>query len=202
MSRVIGDRRFWLALLAMPLLGAGLWHIGSAAAIEAKARLGQWMLAEAWTRTLAGEERARPWPWADHWPIARLEAPEHGIDLVVLADATGRSLAWGPGFVSGTARPATPGLTILGGHRDTHFRFLADMAPGARLILQTADGLRHVYEVTDVRVVDSRQAVMRRAGPGPALALVTCYPFDAVTTGGPLRYLVHAAPAETDTAEL
>ncbi|NBC32330.1 MAG: class GN sortase [Alphaproteobacteria bacterium] len=181
---------------------AGLWHVGAAVAVEAKAQLGQWLLEEAWDRTLAGEDRVRPWPWADTWPVARLEVPGHGIDLIVLADASGRSLAWAPGHVSGTARPTAPGLTIFGGHRDTHFRFLAALLPGEPLSVQTPDGRTHTYQVTDTRIVDSRRAVVRRAAPGPALALVTCYPFDAVTVGGPLRYLVHAAPAGPAAAEL
>lgn len=189
-------RRQRLLLFAVvPLLLAGLWHVGSAAAIEVKARLGQWLLEDAWDRTLAGESRVRPWPWADTWPVARLEVPGHGVDLIVLAGATGRSLAWAPGHVSGTAPPAMAGLTIFGGHRDTHFRFLAELLPGEPLQVHTADGRTHAYRVTDTRVVDSRRAVMRDGGSGSTLALVTCYPFDAIALGGPLRYLVHAAPA-------
>lgn len=190
-----GKNRGRLLLLAVvPLLLAGLWYIGSAAAVEAKARLGQWLLADAWSRTLAGESRVRPWPWADSWPVARLEVPGHGVDLIVLGDATGRSLAWAPGHVSGTAAPSMEGLTIFGGHRDTHFRFLAELLPGEPLRVQTPDGLTHAYEVTDTRVVDSRRAVVRRDGSGSALVLVTCYPFDAISPGGPLRYLVQASP--------
>lgn len=196
------SRRVWLCLAIVPLLLAGLWFVGSAAAVEAKARLGQWLLADAWTRTLAGESRVRPWPWADSWPVARLEVPGRGIDLVVLAGATGRSLAWAPGHVSGTAPPAMDGLTIFGGHRDTHFRFLGALSPGEALQVQTPDGRTHAYEVTDTRIVDSRRAVVRRAGAGTALLLVTCYPFDAINPGGPLRYLVHAAPIGQEAAAL
>ena len=35
----------------------------------------------------------RPWPWADTWPVARLDLEPKGGRLVVLADASGRSLA-------------------------------------------------------------------------------------------------------------
>jgi hypothetical protein len=61
--------------------------------------------------TLSGGETVKPWPWADTWPIARLSAPRHGVDLFVLAGATGRTLAFGPGHVDGTARPGRPGCS-------------------------------------------------------------------------------------------
>jgi sortase A len=42
-------------------------------------------------------------------------------------------------------------------------------------------------------VVDSRTAVIRSEARVTGLILVTCYPFDAVVPGGPLRYVVTAA---------
>jgi sortase A len=44
--------------------------------------------------------------------------------------------------------------------------------------------------VSDVRVVDSRRTRIALAAEGPRLTLVTCYPFDAVVPGGPLRWVV------------
>src|SRR5690348_18392875 len=72
-------------LLAGVLAAAGAWQLGSAGWLFAKAELAQILLARAWQRTLAGEAEALPWSWADTWPVARLEAPEHGVDLYVLA---------------------------------------------------------------------------------------------------------------------
>ena len=42
-------------------------------------------------------------------------------------------------------------------------------------------------------VVDSRTAVIRTEDWSTSLVLVTCYPFDAVRPGGPLRYVVTAS---------
>jgi sortase A len=39
-------------------------------------------------------------------------------------------------------------------------------------------------------VVDARRAVIRSDEGGDHLVLLTCYPFDAITPGGPLRYVV------------
>jgi sortase A len=43
-----------------------------------------------------------------------------------------------------------------------------------------------------MQVVDSRRQPLQLSGDG--LALVTCFPFDALTAGGPLRYVVIATP--------
>ena len=109
-------------------------------------------------------------------------------------------MAFGPGYPHGSAEPGEPGLTLLGGHRDTHFRSLERLGTDDTLTLQTADGAVHRYTVVGTTVVDHRRAVLRD-GPGPSrLALVTCYPFDAVTPGGPLRYLVFAEAADRSLA--
>jgi sortase A len=153
------------------------------------------LLHRAWDRTLAGEAQAKPWPWADTWPVARLKLPAVDADLIVLAGASGQALAFGPGHVSGTAAPGRPGLSIIGGHRDTHLKVLAELAPGSRIEIQRPDGETRVYRVETTSIADARHPW---AAPVEAdgLVLVTCYPFDALIPGGPLRYLVHAAPVE------
>jgi len=176
--------------LAALSLALGLWQLGGAAAIHGKAWLAQRLLDRAWSETLAGAEQAKPWPWADTWPVARLKVPELGVDLYVLAGASGRSLAFGPAVVSGTAGL---GHRILSGHRDTHFAFLRELADGSRLQLQDRSGAWRDYLVRGHQVIDVRHPVTaRRAETGELLTLVTCYPFDAVDPGGPLRYAVTA----------
>lgn len=201
-----------LALAGLVLVARGLW-------IPAKAVLGQVLLERAWQGTLAGPpgEVHRPWPWADTAPVARLALPEHGHSWVVLEGVSGEALAWGPGWmrssappgqagptvrpaVRPTARPAVVGPTVLAGHRDTHFRVLQHLRPGDPVELETSAGLRR-YRVTTAGVVDSADpaAVARvlagevGAGAAPAgLVLVTCYPFEALDPGGPLRWVVMA----------
>ena len=48
------------------------------------------------------------------------------------------------------------------------------------------------FSVTDVSVVDSRKQRIALDGDEPTLTLVTCYPFDAISPGGPLRFVVTA----------
>jgi sortase A len=180
-----------IALALALLLGA--WHLGQAAYIAAKAELAQVLMARAWQRTLAGERAVKPWPWADTWPVARLEVPGHDVELFVLAGADGRSIAFGPGHVLGTAQPGEAGNSVIGGHRDTHLRFLKEVRLGDRLVVQRPDGRRVAYRVSDSHIVD-KSAVDVLAQDGPdRLTLVTCWPFDALRAGGPERYIVEAA---------
>ena len=188
-------RRRWPLLVALPLLAIGGWQLGEGVYIHAKATLAQFLLERAWAQTLGGDSEVRPWAWADTWPIARLTAPDHGVDLIVLQGASGRTMAFGPGHVSGTAAIGTDGLALIGAHRDTHFRFLEHVRPGDALRLQTADGAVHDYRVELTEIVDHRQATLPTIEGQSTVTLVTCYPFDAIAPGGPLRYLVHASPA-------
>jgi sortase A len=176
--------------LAALSLALGLWQLGGAAAIHGKAWLAQRLLERAWADTLAGAEEAKPWPWADTWPVARLKVPAQDIDLYVLAGASGRTLAFGPAVVEGTEGL---GHQILSGHRDTHFAFLRDLAEGSQVELQDRRGAWHAYRVSGRQVIDVRRPVTAQpAGPAALLTLVTCWPFDAVAPGGPLRYAVTA----------
>ena len=162
----------------------GLW-------IPFKALLAQELLALAWAETQARQVEARPWPWADTWPVAKLALPELGVSMIVLEGLHGESLAFGPGrMVAGEQGPV-----ILAGHRDTHFRPLEYIEPGHRVQLQGQDQQWQRYQVTGTRVVDSRTESIDTSTFGPdTLLLVTCYPFDALDANGPLRFVVEAKP--------
>ena len=179
-------------LLVACLLGFGFLALGQGAYIPAKAWLAQELMQRAWTRMLSGETRVTPWPWADTWPVARLTARSGDVNLIVLAGGSGRTLAFGPGHMSASAMPGEVGNTVIAGHRDTHFQFLKDVQAGEVLILESARGIEHSYEVTGVDIVDSRKGSLLLDTDVAMLSLVTCYPFDAIEAGGPLRYVVTA----------
>lgn len=180
--------------LVVALLAIGIWQVASGGWIHAKAVVAQGLLATAWTRAQLGVEAPHPWPWADTWPVARLQAPRLAQDLLVLAGDSGRTLAFGPGHVDGTAAPGSDGMSVIAGHRDTHFSFLRNLIPGDHLSVTDRAGVVRNFTVRARHVVhkDHGRLAMNQSG----LALVTCYPFDAVTTGGPLRYVVLADPAD------
>jgi sortase A len=167
------------ALALLPLIDA-LHH-------PAKAWLGQVLLERAW-RSGAGE----PWSGADIRPLARLFAPATGDSVLVLDSASGKAMAWGPGHVAGTATPGAPGLSAVGGHRDSHMAFLGRLGPGDELVLSRSDGRDQVFAVTHAEVVDSRVWRYPAITDGPPrLALTTCWPLDAGTPG-PYRLVVYA----------
>ena len=181
------------AALAAAVFAAALWHGGQGLYIHAKAMLAQVLIRGAWAETRAGGTAVKPWSWADTAPVARLIAPGHGVDVIVLAGGSGRTLAFGPGHVSGTALPGAPGRSLIGGHRDTHFRFLEDLRIDDTLVIERRDGRRLRFSVVDMRVVDARRHGLILDQDEPLLTLVTCYPFDDWQPGGPLRYVVTAA---------
>ncbi|HUO85815.1 MAG TPA: class GN sortase [Thermoanaerobaculia bacterium] len=185
-----------LARLALALVAAsGVALVARGAWVPAKATLAQGLLAAAWERAVAGEARPRPWPSADTWPVARLHLPGRP-PLVVLAGASGRTLAFGPGRVEGTAAPGEPGNLVVAGHRDTHFRALADVVPGDVLEVEAPDGVVRRYRVVETAVLDHRDTRPLAPSAGARLTLVTCWPFDAVRPGGPLRWVVVAEAVE------
>jgi len=181
-----------LGLLALASCGQGLW-------IEAKAWLAQGLIAGAWAQTRSAADPVRPWPWADTWPVARLRVPRLGVSRMVLAGVSGRTLAFGPGWAPQTAPPGGPGRTLIAGHRDTHFRFLADLVRGDLLTLQNAQRHTVRYRVVETAVVNQRAGWLMAPDDERELLLVTCYPFDALLPGGDQRYVVRALAEPDDS---
>jgi sortase A len=165
-------------------LADGFWLYG-------KAQVGQMLLSRAWGKTIEDGKDHKPWPWADHWPVARLISEEHNIDQIILAGDSGSVLAFAPGMNLQAAKPAEAGTVLISGHRDTHFRFLKDLKPGSELTLQTQSGT-HSYRIEETRIVDSRTTRIDPALDNGQLVLVTCYPFDTLEIGGPMRFVVIA----------
>ena len=150
--------------IAMALVGLACWQLGDGLWIYAKARLAHYLIADAWQQTLATGKTAKPWPWADTWPVARLQAIDHNIDLYILEGAHGSALAFGPGHMQGSAYPGTEGVSIVGGHRDTHFRFLQQLEPGDPLRITTNSGTVTSYRVVGQRIANSARAPLRAPG--------------------------------------
>lgn len=193
------------AVAASLFLFAGVASVVQAAWIPAKAALAQVLLERAWERARAADvsrgpagpgamgAELRPWPGADTRPVARLSFPGRGKTLLVLAGASGRTLAFGPGHLDGTPLPGQVGNSVVAGHRDTHFAVLEAVEAGEPVLVEEPSGAIHRYRVTSTTVVhESDTRALRPAGSDRLLTLVTCWPFDAVDPGGPLRFVVRA----------
>ena len=78
--------RSWLRRygLVSCLLCLGFWPLAQSAYIPAKAWLAQDLMQRAWQRARHGNELAKPWPWADTFPVARLTAEAGRVDRATL----------------------------------------------------------------------------------------------------------------------
>ena len=185
----------WRDVLALCLVLLGLQQVGSAGLIKAKAGVAPLLIDRAWTRSLQSQAQAiKPWPWADTWPVGKLQVPSVAIDLPVLYGDSGNVLAFGPGYSPRSSLPGEAGLTVISGHRDTHFAPLADIAVDEVVRLEGLDGALNLFRVSGIRVVDTRREQIEIDAADTGLLLVTCYPFDALSANGPLRYVVFAEP--------
>lgn len=161
--------------------------------LKGKAVLAQHLIERAWRHALEGRPESRPWRGADTWPVARLRNANLDRDLFVLSGAGGGTLAFGPGHFTHTAMPGDPGASVIAGHRDTHFRFIEKLEPDDEIHVQKKNGDWVLYRVRELVIVDTRSArVWATPAARDELHLITCYPFDAVAAGGPLRMVVIA----------
>jgi sortase A len=165
-----------------------LW--GNSIYIHLKASFAQVLIEDAWQDALKGKQHP-PWAWADTHPVARLHHIKTGNSLFVLSGGHGTALAFGPGHISGTALPGGIGTSVIAGHRDTHFAFLEKVDIGEGLRVQSLNGKWSEFLVTDITIKDTRISDIWYIDPKPnRLVLVTCYPFNAIDPGGPLRMIV------------
>lgn len=189
-----GLRRLFIASLLLGALLAGAsWQLGTSVRIVLKAQLAQMLIAHAWDKNLAaGRALAKPWQWADMRPLARLSLPRQQTELFVLDDDSGRTLAFGPGHHPGTAIPGRGGNAVISGHRDTHFSVLKDVNVGDSILLETLEGRKLIYQVSQLQIVDKHDTWVAADHGRDELTLVTCWPFDTLTPRGPQRLIVSA----------
>jgi sortase A len=190
-------------IIVLCLLLVGIQQLGGAVLIQAKAALAPLLIEKAWAQTLyTGKQAVKPWPWADTWPVGRLRVEDLDQELFILEGDTGNALAFGPGRALPSAKLGEKGTAVIGGHRDTHFVFLQQLQKGHVLELQLASGESREYQVSELSIVDAGQESLTGGSSEEALLLVTCYPFDALQAGGPLRYVVTAVPRRDELAVL
>jgi sortase A len=171
----------------------GFFFLLSGLYMPLKAKLAQHLMEDAWAHTLAsGGKPTKPWGWADVWPVARLSIKNRGVDVFVLSGTSGEALAFGPGHMSELADLGEVGTAVVAGHRDSHFKPLKHVKGGDKIYLEDMKGKQHFYTITETKIMDYRKAVLPNDKDISHLVLVTCFPFDALKAGGPLRFVVLA----------
>ncbi|PCI43877.1 MAG: class GN sortase [Moraxellaceae bacterium] len=192
-------------VIGLVLLFAG-WNLIQMVFIYGKAEVAQILLEKAWQRTLLNHtveghnhdsELERPWAWSDSSPIAKLIFPDQDKELIVLNNGTGRSMAFAPSHLAGSAEFGNNGVTVIGGHKDTHFDFLEHTLIKDDFWVQLPNGEFKPYRVTGIQVADVTSSELLLEADHSVIVLVACYPFSTLVSGGDLRYLVIAEPYVT-----
>src|SRR3979490_285967 len=177
----------------LPLLLAliGLVLFGQGAYIHAKALLAQVLLDRAFAETIASGRATKPWSWADTWPVARIEVKRLRASAIMLAGSSGQAPSLGPGHLRATRNAGERGVAVYSAHRDTHFRFLKNVAIGDDIDITRNDGRTFRYRADGAAVVRFDASGIDPLTDRYELWLSTCWPFDAVTPG-PTRHVLHA----------
>ena len=139
--------------VALVVAIAGAILFGQGIYIHAKAMLAQVLLERAFAETITTGRAVKPWPWADTWPEARITVKRIGASAIALAGSSGQALAFGPGHVERTADAGERGVAIYSAHRDTHFRFLKDVAIGDEIDITRHDGKTFRYRADGSSIV-------------------------------------------------
>jgi len=191
-------------ILGFVLSTLGILRIGY---YQTKAKLAQHLLLSAWQQTYQQSSaqnipQIKPWPWADTWPMFKMKIPSIQSTNLVLKDASGESLAFGPGLLTSDIIPGDPGNSFIAAHRDTHFDNLGEVKKGD--IIYIEDQLQRIqqFEVDQIKIVDSRIEQPFVDTADIRLTLVTCYPFDAVEANTPYRYLVSGKKLQVDDEKI
>ena len=191
-----GQVRIGAALLFMvgaALMGKGMW-------IGGKAVVAQILLERAWQQSVATQTPTLPWSWMDAYPIAKIGVPALSRSSIVLDTDSGQALAFGPVHMRQSPLPGQSGTAVIAAHKNTHFDFLKDLRTGDVIEMQLTNGAVLKFAVSSAKIVHKDNSNIPLQTPLHApkrLALVTCYPFDSISFGGPMRYVVTANFLET-----
>jgi len=132
--------------------------------------------------------------------IAKFEIPRLKMAFVVLEGTDAGTLDKSIGHVESTAEPGEYGNIGIAGHRNTHFRKMEWIRQGDEIILKSPED-RYRYVVDSVKLVTPDDVEVLDDSLGPAVTIVTCFPFEYVGHA-PNRFIVRAVPDEETRQKL
>ena len=192
-------RKLSISLLALLLLAGGGYFLFQAIKIEVKAKIAQGLLEYTWNKSLKENKSYKPWPSFDGSPILKLEIPHYNISQIVLEGTSGQALAFGPAFHKETYLPNSNNITAISTHRDSHGEYIQNLKIGDILRLQDLDKKWHTYKIDEFLIVNVDEDI--NINKINRLLLITCYPFDAILSGTPFRYIVSAKKINLDLSQ-
>ena len=181
--------RFLLVISMLILAAFGIWQLGQAGLIAAKAWAAPVLMEHAFNQSEAADQPVRPWPWADSYPIARVAVPRLEAAEYVLSESNMRNLAFGPTALEIGAN------TVLFAHRDTHFNFLQNLQVGDAVAVKYRGQDLQNWRVARISVIDQDNLYVQRGSDQKLLLLVTCYPFNSMAQNPSQRFVAWLAPA-------
>ena len=186
----IKPRKQLLVILSAILAIAGLIFLFLAFKIEIKAKVAQYLLNNAWDKTIETGDEYEPWPGFDGYPILKLSIPKFNLQQIVLSNTSGQSLAFGPSFHPETYLPKENKITAISSHRDSHGYYIRDLKINDFVILEDKEDNKFTYKVKNFKIINVEDKDLQFNKKNSQLLLITCYPFDAVISGTNLRYIV------------
>lgn len=177
--------RLLVLLVALTLIVNSLW-------IPAKAICAELLINYSWQQSIAQGKRVKPWPWADHYPVAKLSFHRLKSEVMVLMGADPSTLAFSAGLMHQYSNLKQTGPTAIAGHKDTHFSLLKEVAIGDVISLTNNKQNRWNYTVSNIEIIDSNKEQLVLDKTDNSLVLITCFPFHLTTEQGNLRYVVTA----------
>ena len=132
--------------------------------------------------------------------LGKFTMPRLGLSFVVLEGTDARTRDKSIGHVETSGPFGETGNIGIAGHRNTHFRKLEWVRRGDEIVL-TSHNVEYRYLVEWVHLFQPTALEVLDRSHGPAVTLITCFPFEYVGSA-PLRFVVRALPDEATRAKL
>ncbi len=179
----------WCAGVAVCL---ALWPLWKSASSQAGTHLSQYLLRQAWEKSLNEGKSVRPWLGAHVSPVARIEVPRLGADLLVLTGGGEWETRLGAVLLPGAALPGGAGNSVVFGASEPQFRFLRQLRPGDELLVETRARALHRYRVLEAGHLAKSDRRLRASTGEARLTVAICSPVQPTRSGATSCYAVVA----------
>ena len=148
--------------------------------LPVKAWLSEQLISYSWHQSIDLQQKIKPWPWADTYPIAELSFERLNKRVVVLNGGDPTTLAFSAGAIAPFNQTSSTQPFVVAGHRDSHFSFLNEVFMKDIISLADKHGQSQLYQVEAIDIVDASTGDLPVLADDSSLILITCYPFTSI----------------------